>query len=91
MSKKGEIIQGSKFEKALLLIDVIIIIVTLVCIFFAKPLGISKEIIKYIIIFGTILVVLIGLVITGISGDREDAIEDKKTNQEIEENEKNIK
>ncbi len=76
MSKKGTIIQGTKFEKILLLVDVIIIIVSLACMIFAKPLGLSEEIVKYIIIFGTVLVVLIGLVVTGVAGDREDEIEE---------------
>lgn len=78
MSKKKIIIQGNRTQKILLLIDVVIIIGLLFCMFLSKPLGISETTVTNIAKYGLLVSVIIGLVVSMISGEEKDDTEKKK-------------
>lgn len=79
MSKKKLIIQGTKTQKFLLLIDVVIIIGLLLCMFLSKPLGISETTVTNVAKYSLLISVILGLVVSMISGeDKDDTEKDKK-------------
>ena len=78
MSKKKIIVQGTKTQKILLLIDVVIIIGLLLCMFLSKPLGISETTVLNVAKYSLLVSVILGLVVSMISGEDEDNTEKEK-------------